>query len=64
MFSNIINMSPTPTFLDCILLLFYNQKVYISSFENESLTLKMIPNIITNSEKHPMLILQGATLQR
>ena len=59
MFSNIItNLSTTPQFSLIFLLFscyFTIKKAQISFFGNVPWTLKMFPNIITNSEKHPPL---------
>ena len=58
MFSNIItNLSTTPQFSLIFLLCscyFTIKKAHISLFGNVPWTLKMFPNIITNSEKHPL----------
>ena len=63
MFSNVItNLSTTLQFSLIFLLCscyFTIKKAHISLFGNVPWTLKMFPNIITNSEKHPYQRLPG-----
>src|ERR1700761_2180230 len=58
MFSNIITNLSTPPQFSLIFLLFSCyftiKKAHISLFGNVPWTLKNFPNIITNSEKHPL----------